>query len=300
VEVIGIRPTVDFVFKRLFGSPEHPRITIHFLNAILGPLLQIRSVEMCNPFLNKETEDDKLAILDILAKDDHGRLINIEIQLTVPAGIHQRLTYYVSSLYLGQLKEGVEYTALNPAISICVLTKPMYSRDPRLHLDFRLRDPSGLLLTNDLQIHLLQLSKLSKTVQNVAQASSIEKWAYFLVNAANLSLNGIEGLFPEAEFSEAAGVLDMISHNPEQRQLYDARLKLQLDEAARLEGALNQGREEGREEGRAEGELFGQIMLLQELLGIAELTRDELTNLSELRLSEVTEEFKRRLRNRSV
>jgi flagellar biosynthesis/type III secretory pathway protein FliH len=92
----------------------------------------------------------------------------------------------------------------------------------------------------------------------------------------------------------------MISHNPEQRQLYDARLKLQLDEAARLEGALNQGREEGREEGRAEGELFGQIMLLQELLGIAELTRDELTNLSELRLSEVTEEFKRRLRNRSV
>jgi len=99
VEVIGIRPTVDFVFKRLFSSPEHPRITIHFLNAILGPLLQIRSVEMCNPFLNKETEDDKLAILDILAKDDHGRLINIEIQLTVSAGIHQRLTYYVSSLY---------------------------------------------------------------------------------------------------------------------------------------------------------------------------------------------------------
>ena len=186
--------------------------------------------------------------------------------------------------------------ALNPAISICVLTKPMYSRDPRLHLDFRLRDPSGLLLTNDLQIHLLQLSKLSKTVQNVSQASSIEKWAYFLVNAANLSLNGIEELFPEAEFSEAAGVLDMISHNPEQRQLYDARLKLQLDEAARLEGALNQGREEGR----AEGELFGQIMLLQELLGIAELTRDELTNLSEVQLSEVTEEFKRRLRNRSV
>ncbi|PAY15623.1 hypothetical protein CKO51_30940 [Rhodopirellula sp. SM50] len=32
---IGIDPTVDYVFKLLLGSPEHPAITLHFLNAIL-------------------------------------------------------------------------------------------------------------------------------------------------------------------------------------------------------------------------------------------------------------------------
>ena len=34
--VIGIRPTVDFEFKLMFGSPDHLSVTIHFLNAVLG------------------------------------------------------------------------------------------------------------------------------------------------------------------------------------------------------------------------------------------------------------------------
>ena len=242
--VIGIKPTVDFAFKRLFGNPEHPRITIHFLNAVLGPSLRIRSVEFCNPILDKETEDDKLSILDILAQDDRGRLINLEIQTTVPAGLNQRLTYYVSSLSSGKFREGVVNKVLNPAISICVLIQPMYAKDPRLHLDFRLRETS------------------------------------------------------------------------EQRQLYEARLKFQFDEAARMEGALNQvlsqgreeglneglkqGREEGRARARVEGALVGQIMLLQEQLGVAEFTQNELINFSEAQLSEMAAEFKRRLKNRSV
>jgi len=33
---IGIIATVDFAFKLMLGSPEHTRITVHFLNAILG------------------------------------------------------------------------------------------------------------------------------------------------------------------------------------------------------------------------------------------------------------------------
>ena len=183
----------------------------------------------------------------------------------------------------------------------------MYAKDPRLHLDFRLRESSGLLLTDDLQIHLLQLSKLREPVHNMSRATSVEKWAYFLLNVEHLSLSGVRGIFPEAEFSEAAGVLNMISQSPEQRQLYEARKKFQFDEAARMEGALSQGREEGlkqgreegRAQGRAEGALLGQIILLQEQMGVAEFNQNELTNFSEAQLSEVAEEFKRRLRNRS-
>ena len=42
---IGIDPTVDFAFKKLLGSPEHPAITLNFLNAILGRDPLITSVE---------------------------------------------------------------------------------------------------------------------------------------------------------------------------------------------------------------------------------------------------------------
>ena len=34
---LGIRPTVDFVFKMLFGRDENTDLLIHLLNAVLMP-----------------------------------------------------------------------------------------------------------------------------------------------------------------------------------------------------------------------------------------------------------------------
>ena len=46
---IRINPLVDFVFKLMVGSPEHPRVTVHFLNAMLRPVVPIVSVEILEP-----------------------------------------------------------------------------------------------------------------------------------------------------------------------------------------------------------------------------------------------------------
>ena len=35
------------------------------------------------PILNKEYDDDKLSVLDILATDDRGRQLNIEMQTSL-------------------------------------------------------------------------------------------------------------------------------------------------------------------------------------------------------------------------
>lgn len=70
--------------------------------------------------LDKDYDADKLSILDVLARDEHGRTVNIEIQTTLPAGLRQRLTYYAASLFIGQSQEGDGYSVLNPAIGICV------------------------------------------------------------------------------------------------------------------------------------------------------------------------------------
>jgi len=89
---IGISPLVDFAFKLMLGSPEHTGVTIHFLNSILVEQPRITHVEILNPFLEKDYENDKLSILDILATDEHGRLLNIEVQTSLPSGMSQRLT----------------------------------------------------------------------------------------------------------------------------------------------------------------------------------------------------------------
>ena len=74
----GIRPTVDFAFKLLLGSPDHTSITVHFLNAVLENSPRISRVTILNPILPKETDEDKFAVLDVLAEDELGRRLNIE------------------------------------------------------------------------------------------------------------------------------------------------------------------------------------------------------------------------------
>ena len=300
---IGISPTVDFAFKLMLGSPEHSGVTIHFLNAILTDQPKISHVEILNPFLGKDSDDDKLSILDILATDEHGRLLNIEMQTSLPAGMSQRLAYYASSVYAGQLQEGNQYTELRPAISICVLTQAMFPQSAELHLDFRLRETSsGLILTDDLQIHLLQLNNLRVTAENVYYASPSERWAYFLQNADKLTPEDIRRLFPDEEIAEAAGVLEMISRTPEQLMLYNARLKFQRDAEGRLQKAredgIREGEARGRQEGRQEGFLAGRIVLLQELLGIRPSTAEELVGYNDTQLHDLAEQLQHQLRSR--
>ena len=312
---IGISPLVDFAFKLMLGSPQHSRVTMHFLNSILIDQPTITHVEILNPFLGKQSEDDKLSVLDVLATDEHGRLLNIEMQTSLPAGMSQRLAYYVSNVYVGQLHEGNQYSELRPAISICVLTQSMFPASPELHLDFRLRESSsGLILTDDLQIHLLQLKNLRVTADNVYYALPAERWAYFLRNADQLTSAEIHRLFPDAEIAEAAGVLEMISQTPEQLLLYNARLKFQRDEEARLrkaqqDGRLEgfregeivgaaRGRQEGEEIGKTRGLKLGRITLLQELLGLRSSTAEEFAGYDEAQLNDMAEQLQQQLRSR--
>ena len=150
---LGIRPTVDFAFKLMLGSPEHTAVTVHFLNAVLNTTPPITNVQILNPILGKETDDSKLLVLDVRAEDASGRQFNIEMQASLVAGLADRLAYYASSLYVSQLSEGETYPSLRPAITICVLEQSLFPLVPRLHLDFQLRATDGLLLTENLQVH---------------------------------------------------------------------------------------------------------------------------------------------------
>jgi predicted transposase/invertase (TIGR01784 family) len=298
--VLGICPLVDFAFKLMLGSPEHTAVTIHFLNAVLDGLPRITQVTILNPILDKESADDKLAVLDILAKDEFGRLLNIEMQTSLPAGLSQRLTYYASSLYCNKLDQGEDYPRLRPAICICVLERALFSQHPQLHLDFRLREANGTLLTDDLQIHLVELPKSRATAHNIEEVSPLERWAFFLRNAEHLTTAAIRELLPEPEFAEAAGVLEMIGRTPEQERQYAARLKFQRDEAARLLYAREEGLAEGEAKGEQLGRLKGQIQLLEQLLGLTQSTLEALAPLSMTELSALVETLQRKLRERSA
>ena len=105
-------------------------------------------------------------------------------------------------------------------------------------------------------------------------------------------------IFPDQEFAEAAGVLEMISKSPEEHRVYDMRLKFQRDEATRI-AATQREIEAACVEGVQKGVLLGRIAVLQELLGVAEPTADELSSSDESRLTELAEQLQTQVRNRS-
>jgi len=187
-----------------------------------------------------------------------------------------------------------------------------------LHSDFRLRDQSGNVLTDDLQVHLLELTKLAVTRENLLNATAEQQWAYFLLNADKLTMEEIRELFPESEFVEAAGVLEVIKNTPEQMDHYISRLKYQLDEVSRLESTrlealqegelkgrdeglkagLEEGLKEGLREGEKRGELIGRIKTFQELLGVTEPGNDQLSEFDFGQLAELCEQLRLQLHGR--
>ncbi len=129
---LGIDPKVDFAFKMVFGNPKHTGITIHFLNSVLGLPQPIDWVEVLNPIQDKDRSEDKLVVLDVLARDIGGHQFNIEMQTTLPTDLPKRLTYYNCLNYVRQLGEGSPYLDLRPAISICVLDRDAFPPGSRI------------------------------------------------------------------------------------------------------------------------------------------------------------------------
>ena len=288
---LGIDPKVDFAFKLVFGSPDHTKITIHFLNAVLNLPRPISWVEILNPIQGKDRSEDKLVVLDVLAADADGRRFNIEMQTTLPIDLPKRLTYYNCLNYIRQLSAGDPYYGLRPAISICVLDRVLFGGVAEFHLSFRLRcDQRDLVFSDDLEFHTLELPKYEPRGDNMETLAPLEKWLYFLKHAEELEAEQLATQLVDDEFREAAGVLEMISKSPEDRQFYEARMKFLHDEEARLIAA--------REEGREEGSLAGKIQLLQQLLGDEEIGTDELVQRGSDELSNLLAELQSRLWSR--
>lgn len=171
----------------------------------------------------------------------------------------------------------------------------MFPGTPRWHLEFRLRDAGAQIeRTSDLRVHTLELPKYRAKGHNLPEATPLEKWAYFLKFADRLTARELAVRLVDPEFVQAAGVLEMISHTPEERARYEARQKFLRDEAGRLERA----RAEGQAEGLELGVLAGRAQLLQQLLGIRVAGIDELSAVPSSQLEALVRALERRLQSR--
>lgn len=302
---IRIDPRVDYACKLMLGNPSHPTVTIHFLNSILRLRSPIVSVTILNPLVGKDRSEDKVVVLDILARDSTGRLFNIEMQARLPLSFPNRLLFYNSKNYVRQLNEGDGYVELRPAISICLVDRVMFTsptESTRWYHSFRLRCDQNfdMVLTDDFEFHIFELPKFRPSSDTIEELPADEKWLYLFTHAGQMDFEELADLLGDPAYHEALGVLQMISKSSDDMEYYEARLKFLRDERGKLEAAKLEGRGEGEQLGLEKGDWIGKVRLLQELLGEVPSTVAELAALEVETLAEQLETLQQRLRSRQA
>ena len=273
-----MKPSIDFVFKKLFGSEESKESLISLLNAIIKSDSPIEDVEILNNDLDKEHNADKFSRLDIKAKTDKDELINIEIQVKNEYNMIQRTLYYWSRIYTDQLSSTRDYSELSRTICINILNFKLLDNE-RYHNTYRLKElTTNEELTDIEEIHFIELPK-SKHVDKdeVDNIDSLLKWIEFIKE-------------PESETVKILETTDEVLRNAK-AQLY--KISLDKDSIARYRefekkmydetSALNSAKREGKEEGLKEGELKAKYNLARKSIaeGLSISLISKLTGLSE-------------------
>lgn len=288
---IGIRPMNDFAFKKIFGMPANKLALISLLNSILRLPNPITDVTIENPYNQQDFSDDKASILDIKAVDQLGSIYDVEMQLSIFSGLIKRIVFYGCEMYAGQLCVGDDYTQLSPVFTICLLNGALWKNSHKVHHAFRFCDAqSGRILSDTLEIHTLELGWYNLREDELATASPLDCWLYWLLHAHEYEADELLKLFPQAAMQLATRTLARIGEITEDKAMYDAREKAIRDRQWELNAS--------RLEGKIEGEIR-LIRTLEEILGMPMSTDAALSEKSFDELQAHSAELQGRIRNRA-
>ncbi|OUB63768.1 Rpn family recombination-promoting nuclease/putative transposase [Bacillus thuringiensis] len=247
---------VDFAFKQLFGSRGNEQILMQFLNVTLASSLSspIRTLKIEDPHLQREYENDKLSILDVLATLDDETQVSIEIQL------NDQHDFLKRSLYASQMQKGSSYDALRKTITINILNFPVFPEYETFHTTGKLWDMElQKLLLDDLELHVIEIPKLMaqwKEEQVNPWEDSFVRWLLLLsANEDSQLTHTLEEIAMNRDpiLKDAMQKWEKMSQDPAFRMSYEARQKALIDEASKYKYAEKKGMEKGIEQGKKEG-----------------------------------------------
>ena len=266
-------PMNDYLFKFVFGREESKRITLSFLNAVLGREGEdeLTDIAFADREFDPRFSEEKLSRLDIYGVVSDGSKINIEVQLVNYQNMEKRTLYYWSQMYQS-LRKGEDYENLTRSITINLLNFRLLPQE-NAHNMYGLYDiASGHRLTEDLEIHFLEIPKFH--VKSVKEMKRLEKWLAYFSN--KLDERETEELaMSEAAISEAIRAEQVFMQSDVERWQYEQREKALRDYISGMRAArrigLAEGRAEGRDLGLAEGRAEGtQQAMLQSLRHLME------------------------------
>ena len=268
-----LSPKIDVVFRMLFGEQKHERITKKLIEDVIEEKVETIELEQ-TPYLWGEQADDKLGIIDVRATINNKNPIDIEMQILNNHDIEKRILFYLSKLYLKQLKRGERYKKLNRSISIIFLDYEIEKlKELPIHTKWQIRnDKNGkIVLTEDLEIHIIEIPKINKMLEN----GKLKKWILFLENPEGEETKKMAE--KEKEIKEAIETLEDISSDEAKERIAELREKYIMDRASELETAEEKGIKKGKRE--IAKKMKDKGVSIEDIIEITELTKKEIEEL---------------------
>jgi predicted transposase/invertase (TIGR01784 family) len=243
--------TNDVVFQALFGEVGNERITKKLLENILNE--KIESVDLSqNPILRRETKEDKLGVLDVIAKINNSEYVNIEMQMNDHPALIERMLYYWARKYVHQLKKANLYTELKRTVVVLITNFNLSKlKDMGYHTKWKIIDENHrkIVLTNKLELHIIQLTKIREKED---WNNELIDWLSFIKNPN--SERSVSKMAENKELKEAHQKLETMSEDEKMQRFAEWR-----QDAIYMENTLYaSGLEEGEKRGQQLGEKVGE------------------------------------------
>jgi hypothetical protein len=278
--IIGISPTVDIIFKLLFGNAQHPDLTRELLNAILPAAgrPRVTSIQLLNPFTLAEFQGDKEIVVDVRVRDETGCDYQIEMQVERQADLPRRILDNWSRLYDRQIGAGQEYTDHRPLVCLWILDEKIPDMPRWFDAVDMTRRSDGKPISRDFLVIALQLERWralhGSTPVNRAKTLKSGPEDPMLGGEVPQELHALMRFLAESQewdsttqaaendpgwIGEALNIMIAFTKEEAERDIYDRRIEAERVRKALIRRGLEEGREEGREAGLAEGIAIGEI-----------------------------------------
>ena len=265
-----LSPKLDVVFQALFGEEGSERITKEFLEAILER--KIEEVDLSgNIVLRRENVEDKMGVLDVLAKINDKEYINVEMQVYNKKNLLERILYYWAKIYTRNVKKKEDYIELKKTIEVLIVDFEIKQlKELGYHSKWKIIEEKDrkLILTDDLEIHIIEINKI-KNLTEKEKNKELVKWIYFLEEPDGERVK--EYMKSDSGIKEAKGKLETMSEDERMQILADLRLKAIMDEKAVRRLGYKEGKEEGKKEiAKKMKEKGTDIKYIKEITGLTE------------------------------
>ncbi len=247
-----INPKIDLVFKKLFGTDKNINLLKSLVNSILPEDERVVTLELRNPYNPSDYISGKISYLDIKAKDERGRLYDIEVQVAPYDFFGMRLLFYWSKLYGSQLKSGDTYDNLRKTIVISLIDFTYFKDEKgkeRFHRRIGLCDLDTKEIykqTDGIELQFIELKKFKKKLPDIH--STLERWIMFMNKSHEYTKETLPTeLSNDEEIVAAMEELEIMSFNEAEREHYENQEKKYLDKLA-LERQLQRDKEKQQKE----------------------------------------------------